>query len=383
MRVSPRWPGQHTLKTGYYYFRSLQRRGAGNVTGNISFANDANNPLDTSFGFSNAAVGVFSTYAQTSRWAEGAYLAVNHEAFIQDNWRVSNGVTLDYGVRFVHMRPQYRRLRLQRQFPARPVERRAGAAAVRRRLRDQRVSLHGRQPPRHGSGDRSDARCRTLRSRSARSCRTPARSPTACFPPEPGRSQDTYYTYPTIGITPRFGAAWDVQGNQRFVVRGGAGLFYDRAPANSVYGTVNNPPFTRNVTVRYGQLQNLSSTGLATEAAPSLTVWEYDSEYAASTQWNVGLQMMLPFSTALDIAYTGQHSYDANTGVNINAIDLGLAFLPSTQNPAAADVAHLHGSDDVLRCRPTRTSSGFTKGSRPSISSSRLAGARTTRSRSP
>ena len=25
--------GQHTLKTGYYYFRSLQRRGAGNVTG--------------------------------------------------------------------------------------------------------------------------------------------------------------------------------------------------------------------------------------------------------------------------------------------------------------------------------------------------------------
>ena len=66
--------------------------------------------------------------------------------------------------------------------------------------------------------------------------------------------------------TPRVGAAWDVKGNQKFVVRGGAGLFFDRPPANTVYSTVNNPPFTRNVTVRYGELQNLSATGLATEA---------------------------------------------------------------------------------------------------------------------
>jgi hypothetical protein len=99
--------GQHTLKAGYYYFRSLQRRGAGNVTGNISFANDTNNPLDTTFGFSNAAIGVFSTYAQTSRWAEGAFLAVNNEGFVQDNWRITSRLTLDYGVRLVHMRPQY------------------------------------------------------------------------------------------------------------------------------------------------------------------------------------------------------------------------------------------------------------------------------------
>ncbi len=125
--------GQHTLKAGYFYFRSLQRRGAGNVTGNISFANDTNNPLDTSFGYSNAAVGVFSTYAQTSRWPEGAYLAINHEAFVQDNWRVSRRLTLDYGVRFIHQAPQYRLVRLQLEFPARAVAGRAGAEALRRR----------------------------------------------------------------------------------------------------------------------------------------------------------------------------------------------------------------------------------------------------------
>ena len=136
--------GQHTLKTGYYYFRSLQRRGAGNVTGNISFANDTNNPLDTSFGFSNAAIGVFSTYTQTSRWAEGAYLAINHEAFVQDNWRVKNRLTLDYGVRFVTHAAAVRLVRLQRRTSC-P---RSGAPAQAPRLYvagcvEQRLSVRG------------------------------------------------------------------------------------------------------------------------------------------------------------------------------------------------------------------------------------------------
>ena len=34
------------------------------------------------------------------------------------------------------------------------------------------------------------------------------------------------------------------------VVRGGGGLFFDRPQAQNIYNTVNNPPFTRNVTVR-------------------------------------------------------------------------------------------------------------------------------------
>jgi hypothetical protein len=159
------------------------------------------------------------------------------------------------------------------------------------------------------------------------------------YPAGTGPVPETFYNYPSIGVTPRVGAAWDVAGNQRFVVRGGAGLFYDRAPANTVYGTVNNPPFTRNVTVRYGELQNMASTGLSTEGAPSLTVWQIDNKLSASTQWNGGVQMMLPFSTALDVAYTGQHSFDTNAGVNLNAIDLGVAFQPSAQNPALATSA--------------------------------------------
>jgi hypothetical protein len=327
--------GGHTLKGGYYYFRSLQRRGAGNVTGNISFANDTNNPLDTSFGFSNAAIGVFSTYAQASRWAEGAFLAVNHEAFVQDNWRLNSRLTLDYGVRFVHMRPQYdaygyssnflpeqwRLSQAPRLYVAGCVNNVYPCAAANRRAIDP---LTGQM-----LGPNSALAIGTL-------VPNTGTITNGVFASGTGPVANTMYTYPALGWTPRAGAAWDVTGNQRLVIRGGAGLFYDRAPANTVYGTVNNPPFTRSVTVRYGELANLGTTGLATEAPPALTVWQYDNELGASTQWNGGVQIALPFSTALDVAYTGQHSFNTNNGVNINAIDLGAAFLPANQNPALA-----------------------------------------------
>ena len=40
-------------------------------TGQIAFDNDPNNPLDSGFGYSNAALGVFSSYNQQSRFVEG------------------------------------------------------------------------------------------------------------------------------------------------------------------------------------------------------------------------------------------------------------------------------------------------------------------------
>jgi Carboxypeptidase regulatory-like domain len=330
--------GQHTLKTGYYYFHSLQRRGSGNVTGNISFANDTNNPLDSSFGYSNAALGVFSTYSQTSRWAEGAYLAVNHEAFVQDNWRFSNRLTLDYGVRFVHMRPQYDEYGYSSNFLP---EEWTSAQAPRLYVAGCSTNVYPCAAANRRAMDPVTGQMLGPNSTLAIGTLVPNTGSTSngLFAAGQGPVAETNHTYPALGVSPRVGAAWDVKGNQQFVVRGGAGLFYDRAPANSVYGTVSNPPFTRNVTVRYGELQNMSSTGLATEAPPALTVWQYDNKLSASTQWNLGVQMTLPFAAALDVAYAGQHSFDTNTGVNINAIDLGTGFVPLYQNPALATSA--------------------------------------------
>jgi hypothetical protein len=169
----------------------------------------------------------------------------------------------------------------------------------------------------------------------------------------------TNLKYPGLKLAPRGGLAWDVSGNQSFVVRGSGGLFFDRPPAQNVYNTVNNPPFSRNITVRYGQLQDLASTGLATEAAPSLTVWQYEMELPSSTQWSGGFQMLLPYSSALDVAYTGQHSFNTLLQANLNSIDLGAAFLPETQDPTQTSAVPGAASRAALNPELVRYYRGF------------------------
>jgi len=58
--------------------------------GTITFGQDTSNPLDTSYGYSNAALGVFSQFNQNSKYIEGNFVYTNLEGYIQDNWKVNN-----------------------------------------------------------------------------------------------------------------------------------------------------------------------------------------------------------------------------------------------------------------------------------------------------
>ena len=58
-------------------------------------------------GYSNAAIGVFTTFAQQNILVEGIFVHNTYEGYLQDNWKVSPKLTLDYGLRLTHMQPQY------------------------------------------------------------------------------------------------------------------------------------------------------------------------------------------------------------------------------------------------------------------------------------
>jgi carboxypeptidase family protein len=324
--------GRHTFKGGYYYSRSVQKRGQGNIFGTINFGNDALNPLDTGFGFANAALGVFSSYSQLSRWGEGAYTAINHEAFVQDNWKVSSRLTLDYGLRLVHQIPNYDGYFNDSNFF--PDQWKAANAP--------RLYVFG--------CDTNTYPCAAANRRAMDPATgqfvgtsTQASIIVGTLVPKVGNSANglilagqgiakTGFTYPAMGYAPRFGGAWDVKGNHQFIVRGATGLFFDRPPVNSIYGTTSNPPKSQNVTVRYGNLQDISTAGLTTVAPPSITVFEYDNRLPTSFQWNIGTQMLMPFSSALDVSYTGQHSYSTQNTLNLNSIDFGTAYLAQYQD---------------------------------------------------
>ena len=124
--------GRHTIKTGFYNTHSYKaEQTSNNAFGTINFAQDTANPGDTQFGFSNAATGTFASFQQA--YVETASIYNNVEAYIQDNWKVNNRLTLDYGLRFVHQGAAVRQPGAGVQFPAGQVVAGGSAGALRAR----------------------------------------------------------------------------------------------------------------------------------------------------------------------------------------------------------------------------------------------------------
>ena len=322
--------GRHTVKTGFYNTHSYKAQQRAGWNGTISFQNDVNNPLDATYPYANAALGIFTSYNQASKYVEGVFLYNNTEGYIQDNWKVNNRLTLDYGVRLVHQQPQYDSLGQASNFLPETWNL-ANAPLLYAAMCPNNVnpcaaaSRQARNPLTGQSlGPNSSLAIGTLVAGSGDATNGLFLSGQGIV--------DTTYTWPALAVAPRFGAAYDLTGQQRIVLRGGAGLFFDRPDGNAIFPQVQNPPTYKNVTVRYGQLQALGSAGLTTEGPPALAVYEYDSKLPASWQWNTGVQLLLPWSVALDTSYVGQHSYDTLQGVNLNTVDYGAAFLPQNQD---------------------------------------------------
>jgi hypothetical protein len=338
--------GRHTFKGGFYNNHSYkaQNVGAGgglSFQGTVNFGNDTNNPLDSGFGYANAALGIFSQYQQAEKFIEGSMIYNNTEFYIQDNWKVNPRLTFDYGVRFTRQQPQYDQFQQMSNFF--PEQWSASAAPV---LYIAGCS-NGATVCSGNIRNAMDPRTRQVILPPAGVANTQVLIGT----PIPGSGNPlngirqagdgiakTGYTWPAIVFGPRFGAAYDLTGNQNLVLRGGVGLFYDRPDGNTVFSIPGNPPIASSADLRYSSLASLGS-GLSPGAVPQLVTFQYDAKVPASWQWQVGVQMALPWASSLDVSYVGNHGYDrlgALQGggvVNLNAVDIGAAFRPENQDP--------------------------------------------------
>jgi hypothetical protein len=330
--------GRHTIKTGFFNTHSYKAEQATGFDsfGALSFAHDTvgTNAFDTSFGFANAAIGSFSSYQQASTYVEGNFVYDNREAYIQDNWRVNSRLTLDYGMRFVNATPQYDKLGQGSNFlpdkwgiAAAPQLYRPGCAVtVAPGTACPAASIQALNPATNQLlGPNSSLAIGTIVQGSGSATNGLFRGGDGIV--------DTTYTFPALAVAPRFGMAYDLTGDQTTVLRGGIGLFYDRPFGNSVISMPGNPPSSKLVTVRYGQLQNLGQGGLTTQGAPALATIDYKAKLPSSTQWSAGVQRALPWATMVDVEWVGQHSFNTVRTVNINTVDIGGAFLPVNQDP--------------------------------------------------
>ena len=100
--------GAHSSKAGFYFQHSFKPQSIfASFNSQIDFQDNSSNPFDTGFCYANAATGVFNFYQQANKFAIPEWNYKNIEWYMQDNWRPTDRLTLDYGVRFYYLTPQW------------------------------------------------------------------------------------------------------------------------------------------------------------------------------------------------------------------------------------------------------------------------------------
>lgn len=319
--LSKVWNG-HTIKTGIYFSRSRKDQSSfAPFNGTFNFGDSASNPNDTGYGYANAAAGVYQTFQQASQYANGMYRYSNVEGYVQDNWKVTRRLTLDFGIRLYWIQPQFDAgLQTSTFLPNRFDASKAS------RLWRPALNAAGQQiavDPGTGATNPFTSVGRIVTG-SGNILNGVAQA---------GKDVSKYLMENRgIHYAPRFGFAYDVTGKQNLVVRGGGGIYYDRFQGNEVFAMLQNPPTTFSPTLFNGFIKDIDPKN-ALLAPPSLDAFSFEGKVATVYNFNMGVQARLPFGLVLDTSYVGSLSRHLLQRLNLNAIPYGATFLPQNQDP--------------------------------------------------
>jgi hypothetical protein len=330
--------GSHSTKFGVYFQSSYKPQSIfASFNSQIDFIDNASNPFDTGYSYANAATGVFNTYTQANKFAIPDWRYKNLEWFAQDNWKATSRLTLDYGMRFYYMTPQWdTSLQASNFLPDRFDPNSAarlytpvciGASPCtgnNRRGMDPR--LVGTVAPTIGN---------TVDARFIGRLTPDSNRFNGAFQAGQGIT-DQLQDGNTFKISPRFGFAYDVNGKGDTIVRGGAAVLYDRPQGNMVFDMIANAPGVLVSTLQWGRLQDLTAAGGDPNPTLSLNPTAFDFEPPKVYQWNLGMQHKVWKNIIFDLAYVGSESKDLLRQFQLNAVPTGATFLPQNQDPTRA-----------------------------------------------
>jgi len=187
--------GSHNLKFGALIEQGNKKQtfqGDPDSQGNIIFNNDNGNGTRNAYG--DLLVGQLTDVAHGTQPPVGNYRFYNYEFYAQDSWKVRPNFTLEYGLRASHMSVNKERKGFDILFSPDAYRRGAG------------YYING--DPFRPNGVLSAAR---------------------------GEVDKGVFDPPGLILGPRLNFAWSALKNDRLVVRGGAGIFYNRVQGNFQY----------------------------------------------------------------------------------------------------------------------------------------------------
>ena len=306
--------GAHQLKMGasWALYKKVQDL-FGNTQGSFTFNNNF-----TGNDFADFLLGAGSGYNELAVQDSGKWNNVSWAAYVQDNWRVNNRLTLNLGIRWDGVPHTY-----------------------------EANNRMGNFYPNLYDPNKAPIFADTAGNNIA------ANSPGLGTSPNPILAGTQFYLN-GIGIPgvtpgvpkglvnnhwaafgPRVGFAYDLTGSGKTVLRGGFGMMYERIQGNDMYNAGPNVPFSTNINFSNIQLENpgtqLSNSQplVAPITVASITGLDrINNKLPLTYQYSVGVQHAISAKTVLEVQYVGNRSTNQNayqetnlpTATNITAL---------------------------------------------------------------
>jgi hypothetical protein len=320
---------RHTLKGGVYIEHNTKIQPSGPpYAGNFNFTVDTLNNLNTGNGFANGLLGYVDSYQQSTGRAVFSTQYWNVEFYIQDNFRVTPRLTLDYGIRFYHQTPQ---------------------ADLNYTFSNFTPSLYSaaKAPRLYVPGTSGGKRV-------AIDPGTGAVAPVAyigLYVPNSGNPADGFqlldknapslnpYTTSWLAAAPRIGFAYDLMGDGKTALRGGFGIFYNRLDGNQVYNLSGQPPVVYQPQVNFATFDQIAASGGSLVFGPgTFYMWPSGNIPWDRTQnASLNIQRQLPGSMVLDVGYTGDWEYNQQLSYDVNPIPIGTRAPFNSKNADATN----------------------------------------------
>ena len=289
--------GTHTIKAGFYwdYARNNQVAGGGpgdSTQGGADFENWGAH--STGNNLADIIMGRPSGFAQQKDLPVADFKYYQYSFYVNDQWKASRRLTLTLGLRFEHMGEWV---------PA------SGPGLA---VWDQSLYNNTTSAP-SWTGLTWNAINKSI--------------PMSGFPSKP------------LFIEPRFGFAYDIFGDGRTVVRGGAGLFRYQLAYNSISGADYSAPLnnldlgaTWGCCVGWNQFNQYSPAlpgAFGLGSGPGGVLTKGDEATPNTWTYNVTISERAPWHSVAEFQYSGNRSYDMMLRgplSNINKVPAGAFF---------------------------------------------------------